>query len=210
MFLLLFYFDLPVSYDYMVLIAPRLEKAKQSKTIVLPCPSQLPPQIHSLFTIRHCWNVVFSIVCDILDVFQITRWSSCVSLFFFYLFKIKGGGRDWIQYPHKKFSSRELRIAQHKFSFPGNQVPNALHVAEPTKVAYFPSRISTIDFCRVNHNSLLTSHYAEHCSNREHRQGQRSEGDLRMHSSTEEWMENEDVEPASWVCLLWEFPCEMG
>lgn len=35
----------------------------------------------------------------------------------------------------------------------------------------------------VKHNSLLTSHYAEHSSNREHPQGQRSEVDLRMHSS---------------------------
>lgn len=54
MSLLLFYFDLPVSYDYIVLIAPRLAKAKQSKAIVLSCPRQLPPQICSLFTISHC------------------------------------------------------------------------------------------------------------------------------------------------------------
>lgn len=45
-------------------------------------------------------------------------------------------------------------------------IPSAVWIDIPTEVAYLPGSIYLIDFCRVNHNSLLTFHYAERRTNR--------------------------------------------
>lgn len=68
-------------------------------------------------------------------------------------------------------------------------VPNAIWIGIPTKVAYLPGSIYTIDFCRVNHNSLLTFHYAEHKTNGKTSGEVRSEVDCRVYYSKKDEME---------------------
>ena len=69
---------------------------------------------------------------------------------------------------HTHISSRMLWIPCNGFSsleaVTFQMVCDAVWI--PTKVACLPDSIYTIDFCRVNRNSLLTFHYAEHRTNR--------------------------------------------